>query len=292
MQGPFIKSPILKIVLGTLSALLTIVFLMVVLFTEEVRMDAQTRSWDGRQIENGADLYKNNCASCHGPDGKGGAGPALHSHYFFTDRMADVGWDGSMRDFVALTVAAGRPSKENSQWGVRMVPWSEDYGGPLRNDQVAAVTAYVLNWERSALQQTAEMDPWIPFRDVSTPVEAQTIGDRPLEIAEAAPQTPGEPRDPEELFVAMTCNACHLLDVPQTQTQRGPLGPNFGNLAENAATRVPGQSAADYIYESIVDPNRYIVSGYGANVMPANFANRMSEEEIWAMVDWLLEIGQ
>ena len=34
-------------------------------------MEAQTNSWHGRSTEIGAELYANNCASCHGLDGKG-----------------------------------------------------------------------------------------------------------------------------------------------------------------------------------------------------------------------------
>ena len=120
MQGLFVKSPILKIALGILGALGSIILLLLVLLTEDVRMADQTDNWAAREIENGAILYANNCASCHGPDGKGllGVAPALNSHYFFTDtgRLADVGYIGSLESYVLLTVAAGRPSKANSQW--------------------------------------------------------------------------------------------------------------------------------------------------------------------------------
>ncbi len=49
----------------------------------------------------------------------------------------------ALYDYGELTVAAGRPSKANSQWGVMMATWGAEYGGPLRADQVANVAAYV-----------------------------------------------------------------------------------------------------------------------------------------------------
>jgi mono/diheme cytochrome c family protein len=293
MQGPFIKSPVLKIVLGILSSLAAIVLMTILLLTEETRMEAQTASWEGREIENGAALYYNNCASCHGPDGRGlpGVAPALNSHYFFTNRLEDVGWAGSLSDYVELTVAAGRPSKINTQWAQMMPTWGVTYGGPLREDQVRAVTAYVINWEAAALAQTAEEDPWQPFRDVRKPVEEQTIGEPGEPPAEVSAPTEG-PRDPEVLFTTMTCIACHNLAVDQTPTSRGPVGPNFGNLYELAQTRVAGMSAEEYIHQSIVAPNAYIVEGYISGIMPQTFDQQMSEEEINAMVTWLIEQSQ
>ena len=63
----------------------------------------------------------------------------------------------------------------------------------------------------------------------------------------------------------------------------------MGNLPEEAATFVPGEDAETYVHNSIVNPNAYIVEGYMAGIMPQNFGERMSEEEINAMVAWLLD---
>jgi mono/diheme cytochrome c family protein len=289
MQGLYVKSPILKITLGILLALGAIVLMLLVLLTEEARMEAQTASWEGRRIENGADLYYNNCKSCHGPDGRGlpGVGPALNSHYFFTQRAGDVGWAGSLHDYVELTVAAGRPSKTNTQWAAVMPTWGNTYGGPMREDQVRAVTAYVMNWEQAALQQTAEQDPWQPFLDVAKPASQQSI--QPGEAVEEEPAAATEgPRDPETLFTVMGCAGCHNLQEAQTANNRGPIGPHLGNLEETALQRVAGMSAEEYVHESIVAPNAFVVQGYPSGIMPQDYGRRMSEEEIQAMVAWLL----
>lgn len=296
MQGIFVKSPILKMALGILGALGCIILLGMVLATENVRMEDQTDNWAAREIENGALLYANNCASCHGPDGKGllGVAPALNSHYFFTDtgRLADVNYIGSLESYVRLTVAAGRPSKANSQWAQVMPTWGSQFGGPLRGDQVIEVTKYVMNFRDAALAQTPEEDPFQPFQDVRTPVGEQSIavmmGAAPPP-AEEAPAAEGGVRAPAELFTAMACVGCHNLDLPQDASNRGPVGPNLGNLAEVAGTIVPGMSAEEYVYQSITEPGAHVVEGYITGIMPPDFATKMSEEEIQGLVAWLLD---
>lgn len=285
----YIKSPITKIVWGIASVLVAIVVVLLVGLWEEPRMEAQTANWDGRSIEKGAEIYANNCYTCHGPSGQGGAGPALNSKHFFEERLAEVGFAGTIEDYVKLTVAAGRPSNTNGQWSVIMPTWSASYGGPLREDQVQQVTDYVLNWESTAVLQTPEEDPWIPYLNI--PVTASDGMTDTTAVQEPA-ETDG-PRDPALLFGnppgGMGCVACHNLELPEDANNRGLIGPNMGNLADHAGTRVPGEDAATYVYNSIVNPGAHIVEGYPAGVMPQDFTNRMTEEEITAMVEWLLD---
>lgn len=280
----YIKSPIVKILLGILSVVVAIVVILGLGLIEEQRMAAQTGNWEGRSIEKGAAIFANNCATCHGQDGKGNPGPALHSKYFFTQRLEDVDYTGSLENYVKLTVAAGRPSKSQSdQWSVVMATWGEEYGGPLRADEVQDVTDYILNWEESALAQTDEEDPWIPFQD--TPSTAAGEGDGG---GDAADGEEAEAREPQEVFTQLGCQGCHNLEADQTDTNRGPVGPNMGNLADHAGNRVEGQSAEEYVRSSIINPNDHIVEGYQANIMPQGLADSMSDQEMDALVTWLL----
>ena len=64
-----------------------------------------------------------------------------------------------------LTLHAGRPSKVRTQWANIMPTWGNEFGGPLRDDQVQDVTNYVLNWQETAVLQTPEEDPWQFFQD-------------------------------------------------------------------------------------------------------------------------------
>ncbi len=130
----YIKSPIIKIGLAIVAILVSIALILFQGLIDEQRMAAQDASWHGRSTEIGAELYANNCASCHGPDGKGlpVVAPALNSRYFFTQRLNDVGWAGSLDQYVLLTLHAGRPSKVSTQWVNVMPTWGTDFGGPMR----------------------------------------------------------------------------------------------------------------------------------------------------------------
>ncbi|MEX1020347.1 MAG: c-type cytochrome [Litorilinea sp.] len=282
----YIQSPIAKIVWGIFGVVLSMVVILFVLATEETRMMAQTGNWEGRSIEHGAALYSGNCASCHGNHGQGEPGPALNSNYFFTQRLDDLAFAGTLEDYVSLTITAGRPSKTNGQWAVMMPTWSARHGGPMRDDQVLNVTAYVMNWEEEALAQSPEEDPWITFLD--TPGDLGPSGVPPV-TQPVADVEEGEVRAPDQIFASLACAACHNLLEPQTEDNRGPVGPNMGNLDEVAATRVEGMSASDYVHQSIVEPNAHVVASYMPNLMPAGLADRMTEEELNGLVEWLLD---
>ena len=70
----------------------------------------------------------------------------------------------------------------------------------------------------------------------------------------------------------------------------GRWGPGFEGLADRAATRVPGLSAEEYIRQSIVDPEAYIVEGNWPEneVMPTSYAEAYSEQDINDLVAFLM----
>ncbi|MFZ4661814.1 MAG: c-type cytochrome [Caldilineaceae bacterium] len=303
----YIRSPLAKIFLGVAGAMLAVVLTIFQFSIEEPRMKAQEDNWNGRSVEKGAELFYNNCANCHGADGKGlpNVAPALHSKYFFTQRIVDVGWAGSLYDFVELTIAGGRPSKVGTQWAQMMPTWSRHYGGPLRDDQVLHLTSFVINWEADALTQTAEEDPFQCFRNAPTKAREgdkspdalgikSCLADGTALMPGAPPPTPTPavatgPRPPQQLFTAMGCAGCHQLAQAQSDDNIGQPGPHMGNLPETAGQRVPGEDATTYVYNSIVNPNAFVNAGYVGGIMPGNFKDQMSEEEINSLVAWLLD---
>ncbi len=297
MRSLYVRNIGNKLIWGLLASLVIVISVGLTAQTEDTRMDLQTKNWDGRSIENGAKIFASNCATCHGRRGQGlpGIAPTLNSHYFFTRRLEDVGQAGTLplATYIHLTVAAGRPSKENSQWINRMVPWSSQFGGPLRTDQVEDVVAYVMNWRETAILQTVDEDPFQPFLDVSKPPDLQNIGvdpDQEFEPAQLTVSTvlPKGNREPSYLFSAMGCAGCHNLELDEDPRARGESGPNMGQVHAIVSYRENVSDSAAYIKESIVSPDNSRVEGYD-DAMPNDFAERMTEEEIDRLVLWLLD---
>ncbi len=87
-----------------------------------------------------------------------------------------------------------------------------------------------------------------------------------------------------------TCLACHQISsVPGAV---GTLGPNLDNIGAVAGTRVDGLSAQEYLLESILDPNAFIVPDCPMgpclpNVMLPNLADILTAEEIDTIVAYL-----
>ena len=68
------------------------------------------------------------------------------------------------------------------------------------------------------------------------------------------------------------------------------VGPSFDGIATRAAGRVPGLSAEEYLRESILDPDAYVVDGFPAGQMLQNFSELLTEEEIDSLVAFLLTL--
>ncbi len=77
------------------------------------------------------------------------------------------------------------------------------------------------------------------------------------------------------------CYLCH------TVTGAGGLrGPDVARIAEVASARRPGVSADEYLRESITNPAAYLVPDY-PSIMPANFGDRLSTDQIEDLVAYL-----
>jgi cytochrome c oxidase subunit 2 len=75
---------------------------------------------------------------------------------------------------------------------------------------------------------------------------------------------------------ATACGACHTLGDAGTNAQTGP------NLDES----LDGKDAA-YIERGIVEPNADIAEGFGEGIMPPNYGETLSPEQVKALVDYL-----
>jgi mono/diheme cytochrome c family protein len=92
----------------------------------------------------------------------------------------------------------------------------------------------------------------------------------------------------EQLFYgAGACSACHGTGAraPNLVTDERGTGP----IGARCGERVAGMSCQEYLYESLVDPNAYVVSGYDP-IMP-DASRTLSGTQVWALVAYLQSLG-
>jgi mono/diheme cytochrome c family protein len=260
----------LEIVLGTILVLLSTAIVVILGIQEPQRLADFEVQQRAELIEFGASVFVTNCTRCHGTQAQGitGVAPSLRDEHFFTERLTEVGWQGSLQDYIVSVVTTGRQISTRPELyvggGVPAMPtWSEKFGGPLRDDQIRAVSAFIMNFEPYALGQVATVEPLLPPVDESTP----------------------EGRG-QAVFLQAGCVACHTVSGIST----GNIGPVLDGLASRAADTVSGLSAEEYIRQSILEPDAFVVAGFAEGIMPQTFGTTLSEEQISDLVAFLLTL--
>jgi mono/diheme cytochrome c family protein len=105
---------------------------MIVLFVFipiKADISAQTQD-DQDQLQLGASIFAENCAVCHGEEGEGRIGASLAKD-----------WPAIRPDLTVGTII------EEGVPGTAMIAWSQKNGGPLSNEEINALVAYILNWQ-------------------------------------------------------------------------------------------------------------------------------------------------
>lgn len=177
----------------------------------------------------------------------------------------------------------------------------------------AATPVYEAPTATSTLDQAAgppRLEPTDPPTETPLPPTA-TASPQPTATNSPAPTATPEPtatavlspldrmvamRDPEngavlfETFqetagTGYSCANCHS---PTSEDKL--VGPGLLNIKSRALTRVDGQSAAEYIYNSIVNPTDIVVEDYDPELMPANWADIYTNLELLDIVAYLLTL--
>ena len=79
------------------------------------------------------------------------------------------------------------------------------------------------------------------------------------------------------------CRICHSLTKGEKI-----IGPSFYGIADRAGERVPGLTAEEYLHQSIVEPNAFVVPGYPSGQMIQNFGQILTEEQIQDLIAFLM----
>lgn len=91
-------------------------------------------------------------------------------------------------------------------------------------------------------------------------------------------------------FLSGTCIACHV--IPGIPSAVGQIGPDLTHIGTTAATRVPGESALEYIHQSIVDPTAFTAPDCPTGpcitgTMPPGLDTLVSPEDLNLMINYL-----
>jgi cytochrome c oxidase subunit II len=118
---------------------------------------------------------------------------------------------------------------------------------------------------------TAEFDSWVDDRRESAQAGGGGGG------GETGGGETGGGADGAAVFAANGCGSCHTLSVANAS---GTVGPDLGEIETPTAA---------FIRESIIDPNKEVEQGFSPGIMPQDFGDKLSSDELDALVEYLLK---
>ena len=142
---------------GVALAVFSAVFLPLYWLIEPQRIDEKIDEYYLRDVEFGRGLYAENCVTCHGPQAEGGSAP-------HPDPEIDAPWPApnlsnivaryedkeaiipDIREFIQMPIAHGRT-------GTPMPAWGSAYNGPMNDQQIDAITNYILSIQTGELPE-------------------------------------------------------------------------------------------------------------------------------------------
>lgn len=248
-------------------------------------------------VHRGAQLFVDNCRTCHGLAGEGGVGPALNLEaylLFGPDNAEGIpetpqGDVRTVRNFLFNTIACGRTNSA-------MPVWSERYGGPLSDTQINYIVDMITMGAWDTVEELGHEADIASGTDPATVVLEDatglslTIGNcgqygaSALDIKTRDPRAhatggDGEPTDgtpePQEglvrgmepgAFFTATCSSCHGADRQGIAGLGLPLTPS--------ALTQPD----DFYFDTIKN-------GRAGTAMPA-WGSQISDEEIYTLIEY------
>jgi len=131
---------------GSALTFVTVILFQFYTWREPGRIQGAESLQHEAAVEAGAELFSENCASCHGKEGQGGVGPALNSRTLLKSTLDEV---------ISSLIRTGIP-------GTQMPAWSQAYGGPFTDEQISQIVSFIRAWETTAPEikiEEQEPDP-------------------------------------------------------------------------------------------------------------------------------------
>ncbi len=152
---------------------------------------------------------------------------------------------------------------------------------------VLTILGIVVVWVVPAFSQIGAVDavrfpPVAPVAEAATAAPAAASGPSDALKKELAALPPGNADAAKSAFAGLPCAACHSL-TPDVVV----VGPSLAGVGTRAASRKPGYSPELYIYESITNPGAYVVNGFSDGLMPKNFKDILTPQQISDLVAYL-----
>lgn len=239
---------------GVALSLFIAVFIPLYWVVEPDRIDNKQDEFYEEDIALGRSLYAANCTTCHGTNAEGGVAshpdpdvtapwpaPRLSN---IAARYEDSNVVSDIEDFIQQTLFQGRP-------GTPMPAWGSAYAGPMNDQEIEAITTYLLSIQTGELPE----------------VDAQAF------VGQSG----------EEIYTN-NCARCHGYDMAE-----GRVGPNlrimfdeFGWSGEDDETLDQARASIEYILES----GLYVPTGA---IMPS-FADTLTEDATQELLDYLESI--
>lgn len=281
-----------KILVGILFTFATLVVLVVLGVNEESRMARVAATFQGRNIEQGASYFETYCVTCHGRHGEGlpGLGPPLNRTDLLDTTKAPylraIKFGGTLDDFLHDTIAAGRPQPSAFYSGQHfanpMPTWSQDYGGPLRPDQVDSLVAFIENWAPGQYQPLVALN-LTPSAPSGSPTAAATPAagcNAPAPYGCAKPPFPLPP-SPDVVNAGKAvfddkCSPCHGSNADGNGPAASALFQQFGKKPRNFTDcEAMKQFPMDLHYERVNEGT--------TNGMPA-WKGGLNDTQIWQVI--------
>jgi mono/diheme cytochrome c family protein len=249
-----------NLTIATIFLLASTLLLGYIWVRENYVLRDREQRFQGALVARGASEYEQYCANCHGLTGEGGvnAGAPQLNNMPVTLQEQDrldgpngiTAKYGTIRNFVEATITSGVK-------GTAMPRWSSRLGGPLRDDQIKNLAAYIQSWWPAE----GGTNPNIPAeavevansykQSVQATAAAQAVGDTPQARGAA-------------LFSSTGCNACHN----QTDRDSAIPAPGLGGLFSPEGTAAWGTILPSGLEVSPENVKEWIRGGSAGHTNP------------------------
>jgi mono/diheme cytochrome c family protein len=226
---------------------------------------------------------------------------AIDNGYIDTQpsRLAQANWTGTLDAYIYTTLVHGRGQNAALWGGNIMAAWANTAGGPLRSDQIQDLVTYILNWDKGddwtledllAVNQFAQVPGGGGGRPEPT---GDPAGTNVEAVTQAVAQLTGDPargdllyhnREWSQIAERLGCSGCHEGAV------NGPATEGTWDRVVTERLTLPqfaGYTPEQYLIESILVPSAYVVPPYADGVMPANFGQRTSNQDLADIIAYL-----